>query len=1064
MTVRTSLFGSNIQVPQHGKMMEVRKLKEKRMQKNQAQDERMEVDSITSDFQVYRLLASEEGQCCSLLQAKREITSTNTSRSFNTFNLLMADVSFSMVNCWPAVISSWNENIKDKLTGTTKLYVFSDSVTFLRSETHLSPSDSIRGGTNVTEALKRVRTEIEQCSETFVQVFIITDGGHGAGVPLPETEIVKMRAPPEKTVNVFLLGISNYFPVNYSIDIRSHLHNGSANIPSLYWAKEDHEIGLQMETIGNDLIMCRLKMTLNHDGYILPGLDSTSTIHPGEWMYYPEPPEDIADLKVIIDSEEKKIPHDVKEANVTILLEDVYPQWNSVFIQRHRKKLSVPKETFDLMDSLFKVNMKQMMSCSFGSAVGVKDRLIKKEYKNLELKYATLMNMSRTVIEVEGRYENEIELANNILKSTVSGRKYDSKNLRLRGHGTDEYQSDIAEFCKIYNESQAVIKALPPPHPDECCRITMTSTLSDLQDDEFLLMMKESKYELLRNFTMTGIPAFAPVRDASQINVWTLTISHMLVTPYTILSQRAIEEKASIEGSDGVLGFINKDILMKEDDEKSRFNIIIPIVPAAASTALKRVVQSRLYAMMATFCILKNPHIIDYSAHLAALACAWVRSVSDHPLSNRPGYVADRLGNIVATAELYMERKTVKTYINAILTEPQQALMTESINQFDEQTIKCESLVKPLFFLAMRRDKVTASQLQNLLFLLLAEYIGRCLSNYKITEKDATPFTDFFAPELNDAVKKDEWLVNTSQDSVNEFMESNKNLLASFYAPENVEKAIKEFIATKKENLEDHILDSASVEVNMDKIKRLRNVSSCGDIRFYSFRAWAEEMGIPQEKINAAYEPSQVLVYVCEALKNRNSKDRMSKQPDSHGDCLKEIKKQVKKESGKTLLEDLKNKITDLIMSQWRKEYFSAHEHVAKPLSPEEIVVEAQAQGVDVTEDTFQQKYRYDAKCKLLRNACQIPACPFYLFPTRRFNQHLAVERVSGEFPHSLHVVSKEMCDENVDHVMQEIITGSHSGRKGRKKCPIVEPEPIQKLIPEIQELLQIYKLSVATI
>ncbi|XP_045117428.1 uncharacterized protein LOC123508074 isoform X1 [Portunus trituberculatus] len=1043
-------------------MTEKKDLKDMAMKTLQAEDEIMEVDSISSDFQIYRLLASEEGQYSTLVEANKVIAG-NARQTANNFNLLMADVSYSMVQAWPDVIDSWNKNIKDKLTGTTKLYLFSDEVTFLRSETYLSHDDRVRGGTNVTAALKRVRAEIETCRETVVQVFIITDGGHGAGEPLPETEIVKMHAPHGKTVNVFLLGITSGFPVNYSIDIRSHLHNGSATIPSLYWAKENSEIDSQMEAIGKDMNMCHVKMTLNHDGYILPGTDSTSVIRPGEWMYFPRPPEEIVDLKVTIDSEERKVYHNVKEANVTILLEYLYPQWNSVLIQRHRKKQHVPRETFGLMDSLFQVNLRKMMSCSTGSAVGVKNRLMRKAYKKLEYGYATLKNMSRTIIEVEGRYKNEIELANNILRSTVSGRKYEVKNLKLRGHGTEEYQNDVEEFRKIYNESQEAIKALPPSHPDECCRITMTSTLTDLQDDEFLLMLEEGKYELLRNFTMTGIPAFSPVRDASQINVWTLTISHMLVMPFTILSQRAIEEKVSVEGSDDILGFINKDVLMKDDDEKSRFNIIIPIVPASAATALRRVVQSKLYAMMATFCILKNPHIIDFSAHLAALACAWVKSLSDHPPANRPSYVTERMGNITATAELYMERKTVKNYINVILTESQQALMTESVSKFNEQTIKCESLVKPLFFLAMRRDKLTASQLENLLPLLLTEYIGRCLSNYKVTEKDATPFTDFFAPELIDPKKMDKWLVNTSQDSIKEFKESHGNLLASFYAPENVEKAIKGFIENKKKDMEDHILDTASLQINMDKVKHLKNVSSCGEVRFFTFGTWAEEMGVPKETIKAAYEPSQVLIYVCEALNNRSSKERMSKTLGSHSDCLKIIKEQVKKEIGNTLLGNLRRKIAELTVGEWKKEYLSTHEQIVKPLSLEQVVAEAQARGIDVTEDTFKLKYRYNAQCKLLRNACQIPVCPFYLVPNRRFNQHLAVERVFGHFPHSLHVVSKEMCDESVEHVMGEIITGSHSGRKNRKKCPIVEPEPFQKLEPEIQELMKIYKLSTET-
>ena len=649
--------------------------------------------------------------------------------------------------------------------GKTSLFAFNTKVDHLRDGTQLCHhKDKVQGGTNITKALKKVRQEVDNCKENFVQVFIITDGDHGGDSPLPEVEINHMKAPPGKTVNVYLLGITEYFPVNYSIDIRSHLHNGKANMPSLYWAKDKTDIPEQMMAIGEDLKMSNMKMTLNHEGYILPGLDSIPTIHSGEWMYFPKAPEKFVDLKVTINSEERKIPNDnVTDVGINILLEYLYPQWNNVLIQQHRKKLFVPKETFNLMDSLFNATMNKLKQPPCGNEGGVKARLVRKYLKGHEIQYLTMKNKSRTVIEVEGKYENEMELADNILMSTVSGCKYDTKNLKLRGHNTDDFERDIENFSTIYKKIEADIKALPTPHPDECCRVTMSSTLLDLQDNEFQLMLEDGKYELLRNFTMTGIPAYAPVRDSSQINVWTLAISHMLVMPFTILSQRAIEEKVRVEGSANSLGFIDKEVQMKADDEKSRFNIIIPLVPAAASTVLKPIVRSNLYAIMSTFCILKNPHIIDYSAHLAALACAWVRSVFDHPPAKRPEYVKDRLAALTATAELYMDRKSVLTYLKGIFTAPRQALMTESKENVDEQTIKCESLVKPLFFLGLRKDKVKPDQMQVLLRMLLAEFVGRCLSNYKTNDTNAMPFTDFFAAELNDPKEKEKWLLKTSE-------------------------------------------------------------------------------------------------------------------------------------------------------------------------------------------------------------------------------------------------------------------------------------------------------------
>lgn len=640
--------------------------------------------------------------------------------------------------------------------------MFNEQVTFIRNGTKLLAEDNLSGSTNVTKALEVVKEEVEKCQQSFVQVFIITDGSHTHGPPFPDKVIEKMRAPKGKTVNVFLLGITNSFPVNYSIDIRSRLHNGSANLPSLYWAKESRMIGEQMVAISSDLGK-HVEMELNQEGYILPGLAGTRSIHLGEWLYFPKAPEKLKDLKVIVnDEKEMKIPQSVREVTVSTLVDDVFPQWNSVVIQKHRNKESIPKDIFSLMESLFKKNFEKLKDPSPSKNTTIATRLQKKNEKTIELKYNTMMKMSRSVIEIEGKYANEIELANNILKSTVSGRKYDTQVLKMRGHRRDDYEKDKEEFFNIYKRQEERIRALPKPQPEECCRITMTSTLTDLQDESFMLLQDEDKFEFMRTFTMSGIPAYAPVRDAAKINSWTLSIRHILVTPFTILSQRAIEGFAEVEGANK-LGSTDKEIKLKADEEDSRFNIVIPIIPSYAADVLKPLVRSNIYAMLATYCILKDPHIIDYSSHLAALACAWVKSIADHPPANRPEYITDRLASIATTAELYMDRKTITRYLEVLADTPNKALATEITDPISNQTVKCESLVKPLFLLGMRKEKFTAPQLTNILGLLLTEFVGRCLSKYKDAEADSTPFTDFFVAELTDPAKKEEWLTKQSQ-------------------------------------------------------------------------------------------------------------------------------------------------------------------------------------------------------------------------------------------------------------------------------------------------------------
>lgn len=1010
-------------------------------------------EPAAAGFRLYKLETSE-GKQCSLLQAPTVLEGLGSNPS-DTFNILMADVSSSMCSFWSHVVEGWTTYIENKLSGVTKLFVFNQTVTFLRDGTTLLSEDNQGGCTNITKALRTVKDEVEKCTQSFIQVFIITDGGHSSGSPLPEDVIQEMRSPPGKTVNVYLLGISSSFPVNYSIDIRSRLHSGSANLPPLYWAKHSEEIVEQMAEIGSDM-GSHVKMVLNQEGFKLPGLPGTQLIHRGEWLYIPKAPEELVGLKVSInDEEERKIPIATLETTIYTLLDHVFPQWNSVLIQQHRKKEQVPKEVFGLMDSLFKMNMEKVQKASSDLHTTIKERLMNKEERTLEMRYKTMMNMSRTVIEVEGKYMDEIELANNILKSTVSGGKYDTKVLKIRGRGLDDYDKDKEEFFNIYKKQEELIRALPQPQPEDCCRITMSSTLSDLQDQDFPLLKDEDKFTMMKTFTMSGIPAYAPIRDATKINSWTLSIRQILVTPFTVLSQRAIEAFAEMEGADK-LGSANKDVKLKADDDTSRFNIVIPIVPAYAAAALKPLVRSNLYAMLTTFSILKDPHIIDYSAHLAALGCAWVKSIAEHPPPSRPGYITDRLASIVATTELYMDRKSITHYLEVLGNTPNKALMTEATDPTNNQTVKCESLVKPLFLLGMRKDKFTTPQLTAILGLLLAEFVGRCLSKYKDAEANATPFSDFFAAELSESAKREEWLTKQSQSLIEEFNSSCGDLLKKFYAPETVKKAFDNFVKGKSATLGDRLINNITLTLNMEKVKHLKYIASCGDVTFHTFKAWAQEMGVPEENILAAYDPSQLTVNVCEALSFRSSKERLDRKQRSYSECMEHIRSQVTKENEKALLENLKMKESEVV-GQWKTQYMKVHESLVLPLTLQQVVSQAQTHKIDVTEETFSQVYRYDAKTGLLRNACQIPGCPYYLFPSSKFNQHLAVERAAGKFPHSLHKVSRELNSESVDKVLDLVISGEHSGQNGRKKQVISETLSLQKLKSDIEELLKVY-------
>ncbi|XP_069195781.1 uncharacterized protein MCAP_0864-like [Procambarus clarkii] len=173
----------------------------------------------------------------------------------------------------------------------------------------------------------------------------------------------------------------------------------------------------------------------------------------------------------------------------------------------------------------------------------------------------------------------------------------------------------------------------------------MISTISDLQDRDFPTMLNSNnKYEFLKLFTISGIPVYAPHSDSVTINPWSYSVRCILKWPYTIMSLVAIEKSKVVE-------------LVSDNN----FNAIIPIFSQDASQVMAPLMGTRLHAMCATYAITKNPYIIDFDIHMAALGVTWIRILFENPTQPRPEFVRLRIAHIEATATSgYLHRpKTV---------------------------------------------------------------------------------------------------------------------------------------------------------------------------------------------------------------------------------------------------------------------------------------------------------------------------------------------------------------------------------------------------------------------
>ncbi|CAL4122243.1 unnamed protein product [Meganyctiphanes norvegica] len=1008
-------------------------------------DEKKEINLIESDAVLYRVNEMDtEGsvKSHSILKMMSEIPTSMLPKENNqannqansTFNLFMGDVSASMSGFWPSVVKGWNTHIQPKLIGRTSIMTFGSDVTTKRSGYtnncyEVKQNDFDDTCTDLTGALQAIVEEVYKCKEKYINVFFVTDGAHNQTKCTPDTVIEKMIAPEGKICNAYVLGAGNGFPVHYSVNIRSRLHNGRANLPTIFWAKNNYsnDMELQMKDIASYIGQSGSSNTiqLSIPGEILPFNSSKNSFHLNEYVYFEKAPEEIQDILLEVGNYKGKMHLDIKNVDVDLYLNNVFRQWNGILIQMHNKKETIPPEIVPFMERLFNTVMNEMKN---KTATSIRSRLASKELKGYEVNFQTLMNTIKNILTNE-RFSNEIELAENILSTTVTSKKYAEKTLRMKGHTGEEYDVDREEFKSIIKREKSNLMKIEVTAED-CCRVNLTSTISDLKDEDLNDLLELNKYDFLKTFTISGIPIFSPIRDSAMINPWIYSIRRILKSPYTIVSQVVLENMST--ASPNSVDVQNKGVKLQGNDEETCFNAVIPVFPPNVASKMKNIMRTKIYAMCCTFAILKNPHIIDYNIHMAALGIAWVRMLFENPILPRSEFVQYRMKCIEATAAQYSDRPSFSKYRDLLMHNTNQAIMTESTIEIDGSTIKCESLIKPMFILhmAVQAKQITDSaHIKKIVETILIEYIGRCLSNNirRVNESEnITKYSDFFVENLTDH--------DNIKGDVKQYVEEVKakltghatNLLEMFYYKEQCRKAAKRAV---KEIIDLHYYKLTTtdvpIELNKSKVNQLRNVSACGDVSWNTLKTFSKEVGLSEMDVEDLFRDENIFTFVAHGFKYTNSRERLDSPLTEYNKCVVEITKKVKEESSKGEIKNLYEKLVNEIVNSWLCTYTEAHAGAVEPMTKSQIIQKAMVKGFNVNDENFDQIYkRYRPSVGLMGNACQSLRCPWFLQPMKTYNEHAATDRLGDDFPHALHITTKHHCAADVRTINNKIVAG----------------------------------------
>ena len=984
------------------------------------------------------------------------VTDQARNREQNTFNLFMGDVSGSMNSFWPEVVVGWNTHIKPRLVGRTTIMTFGSDVTTKRSGStadcyEVTQGDFDGSSTNLTGALQKIVEKIYACKEAFINVFFITDGGHNQTQCSPIDVINKMIAPIGKVCDVYVLGAGDGFPVAISFNLRSRLHNGNANLPTIFWAKKENnnDMEQQMQDIAGYLSQTEnftSGIRLNMPGKILPYMPPADTFHMNEYVYFDEPPERLKkNLRIKIGNRSGLLDLETKNPNLD-LFSHIFRQWNGILLQIYNKGEEIPSEILPFMKRLATTAINELKDKSKNS---IRSRIDSKmTYKTYENNFNELFNKIKNLLTID-YYKNDILLANDILATTVSKdyHKYTEKSLRLKGHTNDQYVEDIRAFKQIIEEEMANISKIDIA-PDDCCNVTLTSTVSDLQDEDLNELMDLDKFEFLKKFTMSGIPVFTTIKGSVEINPWILGIRRILKSPYTIISQTVLESMS--EAKPGSLDPLSYGVKLQEDENEdaSLFNAVIPVFPPQVAKHMNKIARTNIYAMCCTFAIIKNPHIIDFNVHMASLGVLWVRILYENPNIPRPEYVEYRINCIMATAFLYFDRPSFAKYRQHLLVNTNQALMTEA----NEVELKCESIIKPMFILklAVMRNHITNNNLiKQIVKTILIEYVGRCLS-HSIKNK-TIKYKDYFI--INNTHR----MHNTDDDDDNIVKEARMilsggsntgSLLSHYYHEEELKKAAKNVL---KPLVQQHFCDivmDIQIILNKKKIEEIWNVSACGDVSLSTLKVFAKEVGLSDFDVEELFNYENLFTYIVHAFNYTESRNRLVRELPTYNECYEELRKKLLDEKISHIVEDTCKQLTSKILNMWHSAYEECHSEIIIPMTESTIIKRAKKEGVNVNEGTFKEIYKkYESEFGLLRNACQSTKCPWFLQPNRSYNEHAYAGRKSNDFIHCLHRITKQQCLEDLRSIKNSI-KNKQDYNKGADRFKIEEKLDKLDLLP----------------
>ena len=798
---------------------------------------------------------------------------------------------------------------------------------------------------------------------------------------------------PINKVEFFVLGLTGSFPVFISQAIRANIHTGRASVPNLFWSQSCTE-----EEISNEFIEISKqnksvsKITLPCDGKVSPFATPTNTFYTGDWVLIDKKDLGLNVLPNWFECEGNIYNLDINKSPQFDSLLEMFAQWVGM-LQTTTIKLGSDTNMISLYAGQTK-DMLELMYLSYVNSMpilsGMKtftERIANKQIKTKTYQYESYLKIARDLASgVKLQFMDNIELAKQ-LKGVYIG-KYSEKAFQLRSHTNEDFESDKQAFIKVLEQTLPALKDI---ESTEHCVITLDNTLDIIRSEGFVDTLKNttSKIDFLQNIGVTGNGVLLNITDASTINPWVTQIKDVS-KHCAILSTTAVEDLIDNPPPNAQLTQYEKDTcvvaIQTGADQLEKINCVIPLFEKKVAEVMGPIIRSNLFQLICTYSIQKSPFTLNHNAHLGALS-GLLGHLLTQPKSEWRELTVQK---IRYTASVYMGRERLVKFVETLWTNPARAVVTE----IPDEEIKCESITKLLLMILVSAHDKTPEQIAETMCHVWKEYIGRIIGN----KNQVSDWFDLANPD-----------VLTTQIDFPDF----DSIYAHGYTVSETKKLIEKSIRSNKFSHPEGL----DVKLDVEKLKEEWNGGSVGNLSWKGLKVFTNSIGYDITDEN-------IFQYVVHGLRHSGSAERMCP-VESYSESNEWVINELIGLKVSNLRERVINEYKEKAGIRYFGNFADEHQTIL-PMSKEDILVEAIWLGIQVTNETFDDVYKFNPDNRLLSNACMSKECPYYLHPRGDFSTHVERMKADPNFIHAFHRTVYACKNKPINQIISSLANGKY--------------------------------------